>query len=67
MPRTKTNFSKDEEQIFNLALDLSRGDFSLHIDKDKITKKDLENHLRDRINNDILHGATLFQAFGFFD
>lgn len=60
MPRT--NFSKEEKQVFDLALDLARGDFSLHIDKDKLSKKDLETYLRDKINNDILHGATLFQA-----
>ena len=59
----RTNFSTEETQVYNLALDLARGDFSLHIDADKVSKKDLENHLRDKINNDILKGATLFQAF----
>lgn len=61
MPRT--NFSKDEQKVLDLALDLSRENFSLHIDGNKITKKDLENHLKDTINNDILRGATLFQAY----
>lgn len=59
----KVNFSADNQKIFDLALDLSREDFSVHIDSDKISKKDLENHLRDTINNDILKGATLYQAY----
>lgn len=61
MPRT--NFSADNMKIYDLALDLSRGDFSLHVDKDKVTKKDLEDYLRTKINDDILHGATLYQAY----
>lgn len=61
MPRI--NFSKNEQKILDLALDLSRGDFSFHIDKDKVDKKDLENYLRDTINNDMLKGLSLFQAF----
>ena len=61
MPRF--NFSKEEMKLYDLALDLSRNDFSLHVDKDKVGKKDLENYLRDTINKDILKGATLFQAF----
>lgn len=58
-----TNFTRQEENVFNLLLDLSRNDFSLNIDKEKVSKKDLENHLRKVINNDILKGATLYQAF----
>lgn len=61
MPRI--NFSVEEERILSLANDLARGDFSLHVDKEKVTRKDLENHLRDKINNDILNGATLYQAY----
>ena len=61
MPRM--NFSVEEERIFDLANDLARGDFSLHVDKEKVTRKDLEEHLRNTINNDILKGATLFQAY----
>jgi len=57
------NFSKEEMKVYDLALDLGRNDFSLHVDKDKVGKKDLENYLRDTINNDILKGATLFQAY----
>ena len=58
----KTNFSQTQSEIFDLALDLYRGDFSRHIDETKVTKKDLENHLRDMINNDMLGGKTLYQA-----
>lgn len=59
----KTNFSADEMKIFDLTNDLARGDFSLHVDKEKVTRADLENYLRDKINNDILKGATLYQAY----
>ena len=59
----KVNFSKDEIKVYDLTLDLARGDFSLHIDSDKVDRKDLEKYLRDTINNDILKGATLYQAF----
>ena len=61
MPRI--NFSENEKKVFDLANDLARGDFSLHVDSDKVTREDLENHLRETINKDILKGATLFQAF----
>lgn len=61
MPRV--NFSTDEMKVYDLTLDLARGDFSLHVDKDKVGRKDLEEHLRNTINNDILKGATLYQAF----
>ena len=50
----KTNFSQTQSEIFDLALDLYRGDFSRHIDETKVTKKDLENHLRDMINKDMV-------------
>jgi len=61
MPRV--NFSTEDMSTFELARDLMRGDFSMHVDKEKITRKDLENYLRDKINNDVLKGATLFQAY----
>lgn len=61
MPRI--NFSTDEMKVFELANDLARGDFSAHVDKEKVTRQDLENYLRDTINNDILKGATLYQAY----
>lgn len=59
----KTNFSADEMKIFDLANDLARGDFSLHVDKEKVTRADLENYLRNKINDDILKGASLYQAY----
>ena len=59
----KTIFSADEMKVFDLANDLARGDFSIHVDKEKVTRADLENYLRDKINNDILKGATLYQAY----
>ena len=60
---TRTNFSTDEMKVYDLTLDLMRNDYSMHIDNEKVGKKDLENYLRDKINNDILKGATLYQAF----
>lgn len=59
----KLNFSLEEMKVYDLALDLARGDFSLHVDKDKVGRKDLEDYLRNTINNDILKGASLFQAY----
>lgn len=61
MPRT--NFSTEETKVLDLTMDLARGEFSLHVDKDKVGRKDLENYLRDTINNDILKGASLYQAY----
>ena len=49
----RTNFSADEMKIFDLANDLARGDFSIHVDKEKVTRSDLENYLREKINKDI--------------
>ena len=60
MPRV--NFSKEEKEILNLMLDLSRNEFEIHVDKEKVTRKDLEDALRDRIKNDLLGGRTLYQA-----
>ena len=59
----KTNFSTEELQVLDLANDLARGDFSLHVDAEKVSRKDLEEYLRNKINNDILKGATLYQAY----
>lgn len=59
----KTNFSAEETKVLDLVNDLARGDFSLHVDKEKVSRKDLENFLRDKINNDILRGASLYQAY----
>ena len=55
----KTNFSTEEAQAFSLALDLARNEYSL---ADGVTKADLEQHLRDTINKDILGGMTMYQA-----
>ena len=59
----KMNFTTEEYQVYDLALDLARNDFSVHIDENKLNKKDLENYLRETINKDILKGKSLFQAF----
>ena len=59
----RTNFSADEMRVFDLTNDLARGDFSLHVDKEKVSRADLEKYLRDTINNDILKGASLYQAY----
>lgn len=61
--KARVNFSKDEQQVFDLTLDLAREDYSSHIDGEKLNKKDLENYLRNKINNDILKGKTLYQAY----
>lgn len=58
----KTNFSQTQNEILELFFDLGRGDFSRHIDETKVSQKDLENHLRDMITNDMLGGKTLYQA-----
>jgi len=55
----KFNFSNEEQQVFNLALDLARNDFSL---EGEMSKRDLEQKLRDTINNDLLKGKTMYQA-----
>lgn len=60
---SKLNFSKEDIKIYDLTLDLARGDFSQHIDNEKLGKVDLENYLREKINKDILQGKTLYQAF----
>ena len=61
--KARVNFSNDEAKIFDLTLDLAREDYSSHIDSEKLNKKDLENYLRNKINNDILKGKTLYQAY----
>lgn len=59
----KMNFTKEQNEIYELTRDLARNEFAIHVDKDKVTRKDLEEFLRNRINNDILKGATLYQAY----
>lgn len=59
----KTNFSTEQQNALDLSLDLMRGDFSLRGDNgEQLTKKDLENHLRDIFQNDLMHGRTMYQA-----
>lgn len=58
-----TNFSADQAKVYELALDLARCEFSQHIDSEKLSKKDLEEHLRYTIKNDLLEGRTLYQAY----
>ena len=60
---SKMNFSTEEFKVYDLTLDLARNDFSRHVDSEKVNRKDLEEYLRNTINNDILKGATLFQAY----
>lgn len=57
---SKFDFSNEEQKAYNLALDLARNDFSL---SGEVTKRDLEESLRNTINNDILQGKTLYQAY----
>lgn len=59
----KTNFSEENQKIYNLMLDLTKCQYSAHIDKEGVTREDLEKHLRDTINADLLGGATLYQAY----
>lgn len=56
----KFDFSKEEQNVYNLALDLARNEFSLG---GEVSKRDLEESLRNTINNDILQGKTLYQAY----
>lgn len=58
----KFNFSANEMEVFELTRDLVRNNYSMHVDKDKVSREDLEGYLRDRINKDILKGASLYQA-----
>lgn len=58
----KMNFSTEEMQVYDLTLDLMRNDFAAHVDGEKVSKKQLEDHLRNKINNDILGGLSMYQA-----
>lgn len=59
----KTHFSTEETKVLDLINDLSRGDFSAHVDEKKVDRKDLEEYARNKINDEILKGRTLYQAF----
>lgn len=56
---TNFDFSTEQKRAFSLAADLVSGDYSL---EGGLTKADLENHLRETINNDILGGLNVRQA-----
>ena len=56
---TKFDFSAEQNRVFSLAADLVSGNYSL---EGGLTKKDLENHLRESINKDIFGGLTFQQA-----
>lgn len=59
----KTNFSKTQNEILDLALDLRDVNFTCYsIDGETVSQKDCENHLRELIKNDMLGGKTLYQA-----
>ena len=60
----KVNFSTENQRVFDLTLDLLRDDYSVHIDKEKLSKKDLENHLRNTINNDIYIRTARIVSYG---
>lgn len=57
------NFSDENQKVYNLMLDLARCQYASHVDKEGVSRKDLEDHLRETIKNDILGGATLYQAY----
>ena len=61
MTNVKTKFTAEEQKVFNTALDLTRD--LLTYDKSKVTQKDIEKQLKDTINDDILGGLSLYQAF----
>lgn len=61
MPRI-LNFSKPQLEIYNLAADLIRDDYSHHLGDNKVDKHSLENFLRKKINEDILGGLSFRQA-----
>lgn len=56
----KTNFTATEAQAFDLAHDLSLVNFS---GSDGLSTYELQNALRDKINNEILGGLTVYQAW----
>lgn len=53
------DFSAEQNRVFSLATDLISGNYSL---EGGLTKKDLENHLRETINKDIFGGLNFYQA-----
>ena len=56
---TKHEFSAEQQLVFSLAEDLVSGNYTL---EEGVTKKDLENHLRESIEKDIFGGLTFERA-----
>lgn len=56
----KTNFTATEAQAFDLAHDLSLVNFT---GSDGLSTYELQNALRDKINDEILGGLTVYQAW----
>lgn len=59
----KLNFSENEKKIYDLTLDLATGNYSSRIDTEKVSRRDLEDYLRTKINDELLQGRTLYQAY----
>lgn len=60
---SKFNFSTEQKNAINLSLDLMRGDFSLRGENgEQLSKRDLENHLREMFQKDIMQGRTMYQT-----
>ena len=59
----KLNFSDNEKKIYDLTLDLATGNYSSRIDTEKVSRRDLEDYLRTKINDELLQGRTLYQAY----
>lgn len=57
---SKTNFSAAESMAFDMAHDLSLVNFS---GSDGLSTFELQNALRDKINDEITHGMTMYQAW----
>ena len=60
----KSNFSTEQNEALDLAIDLMRGSYSLRGDNgEQLAKRDLENHLRELLENDIMGGnKSVYQA-----
>lgn len=59
----KLNFSENEKKIYDLTLDLATGNYSSRVDTEKLSRRDLEDYLRTKINDELLQGRTLYQAY----
>ena len=43
--KINNTFSVDESKLYDLALDLCRNEFAMHVDSEKVSRKDLEDYL----------------------